>query len=139
MKRRWLTVIGALLLLATAGLVLAIAGADTLSMIGVITIVVFAIIGGLMIAAGEGMSLGPLEWYQSGGLAFVALGCWFAFRAGMLVPEDPTTTEWVWIVAGSLGGVALVFIGVDWIRGGYHVDLSHIEGGPLRGESAGVD
>ena len=36
--------------------------------------------------------------------------------------------------AAALGGLALLFIGADWIRGGKHFDLAAYDSGPLFGK-----
>lgn len=133
MKRRWLSVIGALLVLTATAQAVAYVRIEGVSAVEFVAVTLLGTVGALLVIAGEGRSLGPITWFHTGGLGFVALGCWFAFTAGTIIPTEPSAMGWLMgagFVAGALG---LVFIGIDWLRGGYHLDLEKIEPGPLRG------
>lgn len=134
MKRRWLTVIGLLFALTAVAQAVAFLAIGEVRVTEGLNAVLLAAVGLLFVTAGEGYTAGEFEWHQLAGVGFVALGCWAAFQAGMLVPDDPSGIGWVLIVSFVVGGLVFVFIGIDWFRGGHHVDLSHFEPGPLRGE-----
>lgn len=135
MKLRWLSVIGGFFLLTATGLGAAMAVAGAISFTEVTTALALATVGVLFVLAGEGRDAFGLTWYQFGGTGQVVLGCWFAFQAGTFVPDDPGSVELIMAAAFALSGLVFVFIGIDWVRGGLHFDVSGLDPGPLRDDA----
>ena len=132
MKRRWLSVIGILFLLTSVGIIVAYASLGELTLMEGFNVILLSTVGTLFIFAGEGREGFGIEWFQFAGIGLIALGSWLAFQAGTLLPTDPGVMEWVVFGSFVAGGIIFVFIGIDWIRGGFHFNLTDLQPGPLR-------
>jgi hypothetical protein len=65
-----------------------------------------------------------ISWHQFVGGADVALGLGFPLTlVNPVLAGTATTTEYTFLVAGIVGGLVLVFIGVDVLRGSRYVSL----------------
>ncbi|WP_323191433.1 hypothetical protein [Halostella sp. PRR32] len=133
MKRRWLTVLGCLIVAGWTAVFLAFGSFQSPDPLFLVGTVPFLLAGVLFVLAGTTESLGGIEWYQLSGLGDVLIGLsmsaqflWTATRSGS-VPGDVLVVDAIMAV----GGLSLVFIGIDWIRGGKHFDLSTYESGPI--------
>jgi hypothetical protein len=130
MRRIWFAVLGALEAVAGVAFVWAFGlGAGPLSG--------YAALGSLWFGAavmyllgGLGATVGGFEWYQLVGLGHVCLGLQMAVRVPFEVADGTGGASLVVAVGAGLGGLALAYIGVDWIRGAPNFDLSSFDGGP---------
>jgi hypothetical protein len=132
MKRRWFLV---------EGIVFTIGSVATLFVFGLITPYLvllcfgFSFAGILSILGGINSELLDIEWYQFVGMGNVVVGVTFALSIllPMLTGSSPYDGPIGAFMAAAaiLGGGSLVFMGIDWLRGGIHYDLSSYEDGPI--------
>lgn len=82
----------------------------------------------LLVLAGTTDALGGIEWNQFAGAADVLLGLALIVQFLLAATlEDATSAGLLADAAAALGGLVLLFIGADWIRGGKHFDLAAYE------------
>lgn len=82
----------------------------------------------LLVLAGTTDALGGIEWNQFAGAADVLLGLALIVQFLLTATlEDATSAGLLADAAAALGGLVLLFIGADWIRGGKHFDLAAYE------------
>jgi hypothetical protein len=138
MKRRWFLVLGVGIILANLGFLFAFR-AGIFETPSIVAANVFLILGGaLMIIGGADVQPRGSEWYQFVGAANVLIAAGMA--GTYLLPMVNGTSAYEG-TAGALfvvfvvvvGGGSLAFIGLDWIRGGRHFDLSTYERGSILG------
>lgn len=135
MKRRWFLVLGSLIILANVG-ALAAFGVPDGSDSNLIASLVISALGGVLFAVGGlDRQFQRIEWYQFVGGANISLGIamGLAFLRPILTGATPSERgiELVLAICAVVGGASLIFIGVDWIRGGLHFDPASYEAGPI--------
>lgn len=134
MKRRWFLVLGSLVILANVS-VLAAFGVPDVSGSTLATPVVSALGGVLFALGGLDRQFQRIEWYQFVGGANISQG--IAMGLAFLRPILTGATlsergiELILAICALVGGASLVFIGVDWIRGGHYFDPASYETGPI--------
>ena len=126
MVQAWrFTILGSALLIGGLLLTVVFGGGDsTLS----VQVIMMSSAGVLFLFGGLGYELGSIEWYQLVGAGNVLLGLSFSlqFVAAVMGPGS-VSNELLFIGAAAIGGLSLAYIGVDWIRGGKHFDLSQFD------------
>lgn len=129
MSRRWFAALGAFLVLAVGGLLVAF-GRPT-APASVLRIAGLLLAGGLFVAGGLAPTSSGVAWYRLVGTADVLLGLTLAapLPAALLGGGAADAGTLMYTVPAGIGGLTLAFIGVDWFRGGHHFDLSRLAGG----------
>ena len=132
MKRRWLSVLGAGMLLA---------GAVYVAVFGVVSLagpfrgtaaVCFTLSAIFEIVAGQGERVGSVEWYQFMGAANVLMGVMIGIHlVGGVVHGSPTPIGLDGMMA--VGALSITWIGIDLLRGGRHFDPASYDSGPILG------
>ena len=135
MKRQWFAVLGGFI---------AVSLVASLAAFGerVLFDPQFAVVGALFLSsavllllAGTTDAIGGIEWNQFAGAADVLLGLALIVQFLLTATLDGATSASLLAdAAAALGGLVLLFIGADWIRGGKHFDLAAYDSGPLFGE-----
>lgn len=128
MGRRIIAGLGLAVLLAVVLSLFAFGGdgldRSALLMIGVLSLAaVLLVVGGLV----ETVPFGSVtvQWYHSVGAGIVLVGLAnLVFGAQRAVESGGLSAE---VVVSAAGGLLIVFIGVDFLRGGVHHDLSKLE------------
>jgi hypothetical protein len=130
MKRHWFLVLG-LFLFGSQLFVHTAFGVPSSADLGtLVSIIATALAGVLFVFGGLGISVRTLEWYQIVGGANILLGASFCLE--IVVPvlnstsASGSTVQPFMAVAAVCGGGSLMFIGLDWLRGGRHFDLSSL-------------
>lgn len=131
MKRRWFAVIGASIVLAQ-GILMAIFGFPAIDGLAVFGLVLPTIAGVLFIAGGFSVQIRNVEWYQFVGTADVLMGIWFGLEFAF-GPYTDSTAGPILAVTGIVGGLSMVFIGVNWMRYSRQFGVSRYEPGPIVG------
>jgi hypothetical protein len=128
MNRRWFLVLG-LFIIGSQLLVHVAFGVLVPSALSVLVPTIVTVLAGvLFVVGGLGAGVRTIEWYQIVGGANILLGG--SFCLGILIPVLNSTSAYgntvqpIMAVAAACGGTSLMFIGLDWIRGGRHLDLS---------------
>lgn len=133
-KRRWFAVMGVVVLFGLAAIAVVVD-------VPIATSAAFAVlvVGSLCFVLG-GLDPVPdaVAWYR-----FVAVGELLfgsAFAVTLLAPVasgQRSTTALLFAAAGVANALLFGFVGVDWLRGGRHYDLSTFEPGPILGGDEG--
>lgn len=130
MRRALLTLLGSGLLLVAAALV-GLAGVPDDAPTGLL-VACLGVAGGTFVVAGrrERVAVGSrsVEWHVFAGVGDLALAL---AMLSTTVPEllggnAAATSAVVGSAAGALGALALAFIGVDYLRGGVHLDVDAV-------------
>lgn len=132
MKRRWFVVLGAFLLFVNSALFVAF-GFPTLDTEAALSLVSWMVVGILFVVGGSSVQIGAVEWYQLVGAGYVLMGITFGLDFSLTTLNDASLGDSgvVFAVVAILGGLSMVFMGVDWIRGGHHFEISQYEPGPI--------
>ncbi|WP_435180185.1 hypothetical protein [Halorussus sp. AFM4] len=129
MRRLWFAVLGAVFGVAGVAVVAAFGGDAVSGPAAVATFALWFAASALYVLGGLDVGVGDPEWYQLVGVGNVCLGLQQAVRlAFRLADGSRETGTLVVTVASGLGGLALAYIGLDWVRGGRHFDLSRFDG-----------
>lgn len=133
MKRRWFALFGGFFLLIS-GAAVALFGSTVVETPRLaVGIAIWALVGCLDVVGGAFESVAGIAWYRFVGLGDILLGLWlFGFAISWYLGGPTTDAVLVSVGASALGGLTVAAIGVDWFRGGRHVDLSAFESGPIR-------
>lgn len=140
MKRRWFLVLGVLTVASQVGPLVAFGIPSSPPASTVLTVVSTVLAGVLFVLGGLAPRIGGVEWYRFVGIAALLAGIGFALA--MVVPILNGTSAYerevrpLLAVAATIGGASLAFIGIDWLRGGRHFDLSIYEPGPILGSAS---
>lgn len=129
-KRRWFAVMGAVLPLLIAVMLFRLGPPATVDP----TFVLLGLASILLVFGGVNPAPDAVPWYRFVGLAFLLLG---AVSAGYWIEPAArggrTTADLAFALVGLATALVFAFIGIDWFRGGRHLDLSRIEHGPILG------
>ena len=125
MKQSWFRYLGVFDLLLVAAF-LGFFGLAALSSSLVIPAMLLAGVAAILGGSVTRITLGPVElsWRYFVGITYTLFAIILPANylphvlAGTAGPE-----EWLLFVAGSLGGVTLLFYGVDVVRGGHHFEV----------------
>lgn len=129
-NRRWLLGFGALLVAASVGVVLVAGGVPPDADVGaVLTVLGLSLTGLCFVLAGLRRPPG-MAWYRYAGAGIVLVGLAQTVRiaTSLAAGDVGDGARLVGGVAGIVGGLVLVVIGLDWFRGGRHFDLGVLEG-----------
>lgn len=130
MRRALLTLLGSGLLLVAAAL-LGLVGVPDDASTGLL-VACLGVAGGTFVVAGRrervAVGSGSVEWHVFAGVGDLALAL---AMLSTTVPEllggsVAATSAVVGSAAGALGALALAFIGVDYLRGGVHLDVDAV-------------
>ena len=131
MRRIWFAVLGAVFGVAGVAMLAAFGAEMVTGPAAVATFALWFATSALYVLGGLDVAVGDLEWYQLVGVGNVCLGLQQTVRfAFWLADGTPGTGTLVVAAASGLGGLALAYIGLDWVRGGRHFDLSRFGEGP---------
>jgi energy-converting hydrogenase Eha subunit E len=133
MKRRWFLAEGIICVVGSVAALLAF-GLAAPSLVLLCT--GFGLTGVCLIFAGTNEELRGVKWYQFHGISTVVIGA--ILLLVNIVPimtsgspyESLGATVFV-SVAAILSGAFLIFMGIDWFRGGVHLNLTTYEKGPI--------
>lgn len=125
MNARWISGFGVLTLLL-GGVAAAAAGVGAASIELLAVAVPMVVAGVCWLLAGEGIALGGLAWYQWLGAGFLV------FAVGLLAQGATAfasggTGDLLYAASQLVLAVVFGFMGVDYVRGGRHYDLSIID------------
>ena len=118
-------VLGGLFLVGSVLFTLVFGITDVLLLLQVL---LMGVTGILFVVGGVGYDLGSIEWYQLVGVGDVLLGLSLGipfFTA--LEGSGSLGGDVLFIGAAAIGGLSLAYMGIDWIRGGKHFDLSQFD------------
>jgi hypothetical protein len=125
MRRIWFAVMGATFAVVGVGFAAAFGLEGVAEPPTAVALALWFSASVLYLLGGFGTSLGGVEWYQFVGLGNVCLGLQLLVQLPFtLAGGTPETEVLVPAIASGLGGLSLLFIGLDWLRGGRHFDLS---------------
>lgn len=130
MKRRWFAVLG-VFLLVSQGVIFAAFGFSSFDARTVLSLLFTMIAAVLFVLGGLSVQIENTEWHQFVGAANVFMGIWFVVELSLPILRVGSATGLVPAIAGVVGGLSMVFIGMDWIRGGNHFEISQYETGPI--------
>jgi hypothetical protein len=135
MKRRWFLIVGIFLVVGQIAVLVAFGVPPLSESSATATVGITALAGVLFAFGGTSRQFWSVEWYQFVGVAQMLIG--LSFMVSMLLPILTGTSAYesdvqpLLAVAAAGGGMSIMFIGFDWIRGGRHFDLSSYESGPI--------
>lgn len=135
MKRRWFLVLGIFLIIGQLAVRAAFGLPTPSESSAIATFVITGSAGILFAIGGTGKQVGSITWNQFIGAADLLLGLMFVL--GVVFPIWNSTSPYessiqpFLAVAAIGGGASLMFIGIDWVRGGHYFDLSSYEPGPI--------
>lgn len=133
-KRRWFAVLGSFVLLGWSALALAFGLPDEGEAAFLLNDVPLLLGGAALVAGGATDGDGGVAWYRLVGAGFVLLGLSMAGQFLATLAAQRTLDGLLAADAVTLvPAVAVALVGLDWIRGGKHFDLSVFEAGPLLG------
>lgn len=134
MKRRWFAVLG-VFLFVSHGAVLVAFGFPAPVTETVLSLLPWMFAGVLFVLGGLSVQIETIEWHQFVGAANVFMGIGFGVNFSLTTLRDASLGNGgvIFAVAGIAGGLSMVFIGMDWIRGGRHFEISRYETGPILG------
>lgn len=132
MKRRWFAVLGAFLLVSQ-GAALVVFDFPRSDAEAALSLVAWMFVGALFILGGLSVQIGTIVWYQFIGGSFVVMGITFGLDFPLTTLNDASLGDAgvIFAIAGIVGGLSMIFIGVDWIRGGHYLEISQYEAGPI--------
>ena len=118
-------VLGGLFLVGSVLFTLVFGIADSLLLLQVL---MMGATGVLFVVGGIGYDLGSVEWYQLVGVGDVLLG--LSLDISFLTALEGSGSlggDFLFIGAAAIGGLSLAYMGIDWICGGKHFDLSQFD------------
>ncbi|WP_115865402.1 hypothetical protein [Halorussus litoreus] len=125
MKRLWFAVLGTLYAVVGVWFLTAFWSGVATDPASILTVALWFGASALYVLGGFGASLGGLDWYQFVGLGNVCLGLQLVVRVPFALADgNSATASLVATLAMGVGGLSLAYIGLDWVRGGRHFDLS---------------
>ena len=91
-------------------------------------VVMLSSAGILLLLGGIGYEFGSIKWYQLIGAGDILLGLSLCVQfLGTFTNSVPSNEDLLFMGMAAIGGLSLAYIGVDWIRGGKHFDLSQFD------------
>ncbi|NHN57566.1 MULTISPECIES: hypothetical protein [Halorussus] len=124
MRRFWFAVLGVIFGIAGVAF-LAAFGAPATDPAALVTFALWFAASALYVLGGLEVAVADLKWDQLVGVGNVCLGLQQTVRLGVWFAGGSGETETLAVtVASGVGGLALAYIGLDWVRGGRHFDLS---------------
>jgi hypothetical protein len=130
MKRRWFAVLGVFLFVSQGAAFVAF-GSSAPDIETVLPLLPWMFGGVLFVLGGLSVRIGNVEWYQFVGAANVLMGIGFGIEFSLPALRDGSAAGPLLAIAGVVGGLSMIYIGVSWIRNSRQFSPSEYEGGPI--------